>query len=332
MPGVACDVPEECPLRVAADRAGILFGAAAQPGLIRDEPPYARTLASEFSSVTPENHLKWAAIHPAAGRYDFEPVDELVAFAEEHDLEVKGHNLIWEQETIDSTPDWVLAITDPDELRAAITKHITTVMGRYDGTIDRWDVVNEPLETGGGALYENHFYRVLGPDYVAEMLMIARSADDDARLYLNEVLTEFVAAKRDGFVALVTDLVDRGVPLDGVGLQAHWLTGAPPPGELQEQIETFRALGLEVALTELDVPVATADDVGRARQSDAYVQAVRECVAGGCGEITVWGVDDAHTWLDGFLGRVTEPLLFDSESEAKPVRDAVVAALLDQTG
>lgn len=218
---------EACTLRDAGDAAGVLVGAAVATDRLV-EPAYARLVAEEFSSVTPENDMKWPSVHTARGSWNFGPADRLVAFAEEHDLAVRGHTLLWGQDVGNGIPDWVADIDDPHELQAVVDDHISTLVGRYAGRIDRWDVVNEPLETLGADLDANHFLEVLGPGYIAAAFEAAHRADPDARLFLNEHSVEFVPAKAEAFAALVEGLVAEGVPIHGVGLQAHQFSGRPP--------------------------------------------------------------------------------------------------------
>jgi endo-1,4-beta-xylanase len=323
-------VLEACTLRGAGDSAGVVVGTAVAPDRL-DDPAYARLVAEEFSSLTPENHMKWPLVHPEPGVWVFEPADRLVAFAEEHDLAVRGHTLVWGQDVGNGVPDWVAAIDDPDELQAVVDDHIATLVGRYAGRVDRWDVVNEPLEILGPELDGNHFLEVLGPDYIAAAFEAAHRADPDARLFLNEHSVEVVPAKADALVALVERLVAEGVPIHGVGLQAHQFSGQPPePGVIEALVTRFTALGLEVAITELDLPLSEDGDL--AAQADGYRQIVRECLAAGCTEITVWGVYDGATWLDDFLGRArTSPLLFDYDFEPKPAYTAVIGELIAST-
>jgi endo-1,4-beta-xylanase len=204
-----CSDAASCTTRQLADSAGVVLGAAVDASHL-DEPEYRTTLIDTFNSITPENELKWASIHPGPGEWDFGPVDGIVDFARDHDLAVKGHTLIWEQELIDSTPDWVLGISDPDQLRAVVTEHITTVMSRYRDSVDRWDVVNEPLETLGSDLYDNHFRQVLGDDYIEEMFTIAHTAAPDEQLWLNEAAVEYQPEKAAALAAIRDELTAVG--------------------------------------------------------------------------------------------------------------------------
>lgn len=323
--------PAACTLRGAGDAADVLVGAAVAADRL-DDPAYAWLVAEEFSSLTPENDMKWTVVQPERDVWVYGPADRLVDFAEEHEMAVRGHTLVWGQDVGNGLPDWVAEIDDPEELRAVVGDHISTLVGRYAGRVDRWDVVNEPLELVGANLDANHFLEVLGPGYIGDAFEAAHRADPDARLFLNENSVEFVPAKAEALVSLVEELVADGVPIDGVGLQAHQFSGQPPEeGVIDTLVSQFEDLGLEVALTELDLPVPEGGDW--AAQADGYRQIVRDCVDAGCNEITVWGVYDGATWLDDFLGRDgTSPLLFDRDFEPKPAHAAVIEELLDASG
>ena len=154
----------------------------------------------------------------------------------------------------------MLAIDDRTELRAAVTDHIRTVMRRYRGAVDRWDVLNEPLQTLGADLYDNHFRQVFGDDYISEMFAIAHEADPAARLFLNESTVELLPDKAAALVALVKDLREHGAPIDGVGIQAHLVAGTVDSGAVRRLIDDLEGLGVEVAITELDIPITSSAD------------------------------------------------------------------------
>lgn len=312
-------------LRELAESAGLTIGSGSikaaewttdgRPSNYLAEPEFADTLSEQFNGLSPENELKWLFTQPEEGVYDFAGLDRLVAFAEEHDMAVKGHGLI----SSCCNPEYVEAITDPDEMRAAMTEHFTTLMQRYDGKIDRWDVVSEALESQGTTLQPNTFFKVLGPGYIADAFRIARAADPDARLFINENLVEFDAAKRQAFLDLLTGLVAEGVPVDGVALQMHETLAGPVPGVITEMVNSYRALGLDVEIAELDVH--TYDPI---QQAQIYGDVVAEALAAGVTEISTWGFTDKHlyTWLPG-----AKPLIFDEEYNPKPAYFAFRDAL-----
>lgn len=328
--GAACAPaqPSSCTLRQLADRAAIRFGATLEPAQIAD-PDYAATLGREFSSVTAENAMKWYATEPSRGAFDFTGADAVLQFADDHGQVVRGHNLVWAQDAY--TPQWVKAISDPAELRAAMEDHIAAVMGRYRGRIQRWDVVNEPLASVGTGPSNSVFQRVLGPGWVGEAFRYAHQVDPDAELWLNEYGTDWVPGKQAALVALLRTLVAEGVPIDGVGFQTHRLSpDGPSPAAFEGQLREVAALGLKVAITELDVPVSPTAPDALDQQAEAYARIVRSCLAvPACEEVTTWGVTDADTWLDalGILPAPTRPLLFDDGFQPKPAYDAVRAVL-----
>ena len=305
-------------LREIAATKGILIGSGAINPNYLDEPKFGQVLGDQFSSLSPENELKWSFVEPHKGVFDFTGLDRLVEFAQQHHMAVKGHGLI----SGCCNPDWLSQITDPAQLRAAMRNHFRTIMHRYEGKMDRWDVVTEPLSLfGGTGLEHNYFYNVLGPDYIAEAFRIAHAADPHAKLFLNESLVEFYPQKRQELYDLVAGLVHRGVPISGVGLEMHETFVGPQAGVITDMVKSYKALGLDVAITELDVHVYDADV-----QAQIYGDVVREALEAGIRDISFWGFTDKHayTWLPG-----AKPLMFDEDYNPKPAYFAIREALTD---
>ncbi len=303
-------------LRELAAGEGILIGSGAINPNYLDEPRFGEVLADQFNSLSPENELKWNFVQPQEGTFDFAGLDRLVDFAEDNHMAVKGHGLI----SGCCNPDYVTSITDPDELRSVMSTHFNTIMDRYAGTMDRWDVVTEPFSIfGGTGLVQNDFYKVLGADYIAEAFRIAHTADPKAKLFINESLVEFYPEKRQELYDLVAGLVADGVPIDGVGLEMHETQAGPDPGVITEIANSYHALGLDVAITELDVHTYDVD-----QQTQIYGDIVAEALAAGIRDISFWGFTDKHayTWLPG-----AKPLMFDEDYKPKPAYFAVRDAL-----
>jgi len=326
----AAAAPAPGPLRALASGAGLRIGATLEPGQIAD-PQHSATLAREFSSLTPENAMKWYAIEPQRDQVDYAGADAVVAFAEANGMEVRGHNLVWAQDRY--TPAWVVALTDPDELRAELAEHVRGILERYRGRVHRWDVVNEPLETAGTATSGSVFERVLGPGWIADTFRLAHEVDPTAELWLNEYGTDLSPLKHEALLALVRSLLAEGVPIDGIGIQTHRPTpDGPDRARFQAELQQFADLGLAVAITELDVATGPDDPGVLRRQAEAYRTIVTACLAvTSCEEVTTWGVSDRDTWLDalGLLPTPTRPLLFDDAFAPKPAYDAVAEVLAD---
>ncbi len=300
---------------------------------MRDED-VAELLRAQFTQITPGNALKLATIRPERDVWDFDDGDVLVDFADRHGFAMRGHTLVWGQSGGNGMPPWMRSLPS-EELLAAMNESIATVVGRYRGRIARWDVVNEPLVTVGSELDPNpYFVAAGGAGYIEQALRSADAADPDAELWINEVGTEYLPAKADALVALVTDLKSRGVPLDGVGLQTHLLVDVPiAAGTVGDLVRRLRALDLEVAITEMDVPTGPTRDL--AAQASIYRSVVGECAAAGCTEVTTWGASDRSTWLDresarraipslSAFGLPSRPLLFDEQLQPKPAYEALV--------
>ncbi|MEW6272962.1 MAG: endo-1,4-beta-xylanase [Thermodesulfobacteriota bacterium] len=326
-------------LRALAADAGREVGVAVEPFEVASDPAYAAALDREATSLTAENVMKWGLIHPQPDTWVFGPADAVVALAESRGNRVRGHTLVWGALQL---PAYVENETDAAALRASMTEHVTTLVGRYAGRVAQWDVVNEPLAgvldppTADG-LDDNVFRRLLGPGYVAEALRLARAADGAAELFVNENGIEVPGPRQDRFFALVQDLLAAGAPLDGVGFQAH--LGLIPVGRYPDEatiaasLQRFADLGLTVELTELDVTLVfrTGDLPSRlAFQGGYYRSAVAACAAvPACAGVTTWGLSDRHTWLRSFFGFTDWPLPFDDDWRRKPAYFGMRAALLE---
>lgn len=303
-------------LRQLAATRGITIGSGATNPAYLDEPQFGQVLSTQFNSLSPENELKWNFVEPQQGVFDFTGLDRLVDFAKANGMAVKGHGLI----SGCCNPGYVTAATDPNHLLALMANHFNAVMGRYAGKMDRWDVVTEPLSLfGGTGLAPNDFYNVLGPDYIADAFRLAHAADPNAKLFINESLVEFYPAKRQELYDLVSGLVARGVPINGVGLEMHETMAEPDPGVITEMANSYRALGLNVAITELDVHTLDVT-----QQTQIYGDVMAEALAAGIKDINFWGFTDKHayTWLPG-----AKPLMFDENYNPKPAYFATQNAL-----
>jgi endo-1,4-beta-xylanase len=295
------------------------LGTAVQNAYAQEDAAYRRLLISRFTSVTPENALKWSYVEPERGKFDFREADAIVDFAERTHKRVRGHTLVWDQQL----PDWVAKHDwSRQELIAVLKEHIQTVMRHFRGKIAEWDVVNEPLEDNG-RLTPSVFLKVLGPSYIPLAFRLAHEADPHARLFLNEIAAEPGVPKAKALYDLVKGLKQEGVPIDGVGLQNHRTVDSfPTEHALQNTFAAYRRLGLDVAITEMDVDTQ-GDDAG-ARQAQAYAAAAKACAAAAnCTGLTVWGITDDHSWL----GEDAHALLYADGGRPKPAANAVLGVL-----
>lgn len=304
-------------LRDLAHRRGLPVGTAVRGDVLKANRAYRQLVAEQFSSVTPENEMKWAVTEPSQGTFHFGPGDEIVDAARGAGQAVRGHTLVWHAQL----PGWVNDL-GPRDLAAAMREHILREMGHYAGRVGIWDVVNEAISDRGG-LRRSVFQRRLGPNYVATALRIAHEADPRARLYVNEIGAESIGPKSDGLYEIVRGLKAAGVPLDGVGFQVHSnLRGVPP--DFVANMRRFEALGLKVAITEADVGLKLAPSEADLRaQAAVYATIVRACLAVRCASLTVWGFTDGRSWISETQPGMGAATLLDEALRPKPAFAAV---------
>ncbi len=327
-------------LASAAQARGRYFGTAVDAlfTAATPNPTYLATLSREFGMITPGNVLKWEPLR-RDGRFApfrFAWPDSMRAYATAHGMKLRGHTLVWHNQL----PGWLTSVnwtvgSLPDSLRAILLEHIATVVGHYKGQIYAWDVVNEALNDGDGALRSTLWSQALGPSYIETAFRAARAADPNALLFYNDYSLEYPGAKQDSAFALLARLRAAGVPVDGVGFQGHIqinADGSGNPGK-QSLINTFNrfaALGLKIEITELDVRVRTpgAGSTELAAQNQAYADIVSACLAvSACDAIVVWGLTDAESWIPSTFPGWGQALLFDGSFAKKPTYSAVMNAL-----
>jgi endo-1,4-beta-xylanase len=283
----------------AGARTGpVLLGTALNNGAFAARDPGYMAALERFESVTAESAMKIDELQPRSGEWEFERADAMVDWAHDHGKAVHGHNLVWCAD--EWLPDWLRRGTwTRESLLDVMRTHITTVMSRYRGRIASWDVVNEPFNADG-TRRDCVWARNIGPDWIELALEAARAADPAARLYVNEYGADIPNARFFALEAMARDLVARGVPLDGIGLQHH--LGGPGPLQLQteEAMRRIEALGLAVHVSELDdttVPYGGDDGHKHDQQAQAFQTLAAACAAvQACERITLWGVSDNWSW------------------------------------
>jgi endo-1,4-beta-xylanase len=331
-----------------------LVGAALNPAQFTEEDVRGAALVkAQFNSTTPENVLKWERVHPEPDSYSFELPDRYVSFGEKNHMFIVGHTLVWHNQT----PAWVFQgengnPIDREVLLKRMSDHIHTVVSRYKGRINGWDVVNEVLEEDG-TMRQTPWLKIIGEDYIAKAFQFAHEADPQAELYYNDYNLEN-EAKLKGAVELLRKLQAQGVPISGVGIQGHYHMDAPTNGQVEAAITAFGELGLKVMVTELDVDVLplafqyAGADVSLSAELQPKLnpytkglprsmqQALAQRYAGLFGvylkhhgtltRVTFWGATDGDSWLNNWpvKGRRNYPLLFDRNGRPKPAFDAVI--------
>ncbi|MFF9853081.1 endo-1,4-beta-xylanase [Streptomyces litmocidini] len=299
----------ESTLGSAAAQSGRYFGTAIASGRLNDSA-YTTIASREFNSVTPENEMKIDATEPQQGRFDFTAGDRVYNWAVQNGKRVRGHTLAWHSQQ----PGWMQSLSG-SALRQAMTNHINGVMAHYKGKIAQWDVVNEAFADGSsGARRDSNLQRT-GNDWIEVAFRTARAADPAAKLCYNDYNVEnWTWAKTQAVYAMVRDFKQRGVPIDCVGFQSHFNNDSPYNSNFRTTLQSFAALGVDVAVTELDIQGASAT---------TYANVTNDCLAvPRCLGITVWGVRDTDSWRAEHT-----PLLFNGDGSKKPAYTSVLNAL-----
>jgi endo-1,4-beta-xylanase len=316
---------------------------------------HAAILTKHFNSVVAEDQMKFDALQPNQGSFTYTAADRIVQFAQTNNMQVRGHALVWHRQN----PAWVFANASRDVLLTRMRDHINSVMRHFQGKVYAWDVVNEAIMNDGryrtgdetAEDQRSSWHKIIGDSYIAEAFKAARAADPNAKLFYNDYYN-YLPAKRDAIYNMLKGLLDSGVVVHGVGLQAH--LNIEPSTDMTHQgyyqtvanmeaaIVKYASLGLEVQVTEMDLSLyipcvtytsdmfyttATFTDALQTKQAERYraffdlFRAHRDVITG----VTLWGIADDNTWLSEFSsGRKDFPLLFDVNHNPKKAFWAVV--------
>lgn len=296
-----------------------------------------------FNAVTPENCMKPEPIHPQEDRWQFQRADALVEWAQRNQLSIHGHTLVWHAQT----PHWFFQDGDKAAITQRLKDHIETLVGRYKGKVQSWDVVNEAINDGGNAetattegLRNSKWMQSLGPEYLTLAFKFAHEADPDATLYYNDYNIE-TGPKHASSMVLLKRLLSEGAPVHAVGIQGHWRSGSVPFDDLDRAISDYASLGLKVSITELDVTIrgasggqlgsgfgrpgsrpstpASAEELTAQARDYAKLFAIFAKHGAVIERVTFWGLHDRRSWRQG-----QHPLILDASGRPKPAYAAIV--------
>ena len=299
--------PPGTTLKAAAERSGRYFGLAMGADRLSDSG-FQTIARREFNMLTAVNEMKPDATQPSRGQFNFRNGDALYNWATQNGMRVRGHTLAWHAQQ----PSWWGSISG-SALRQAMIDHINGVMAHYKGKIFQWDVVNEAFAENGSRRSSN--LQSTGNDWIEAAFRAARAADPAAQLCFNDYNIEnWTYGKTQGVYNMIRDFKCRGVPINCVGLQTHFTGGSSLPSNFQTTLSSFAALGVDVALTEVDVTNSSTSQYAGLTQACMNVP---RCIG-----ITVWGVRDSDSWRSN-----ESPLLFDGSGNKKAAYTSVLNAL-----
>jgi GH35 family endo-1,4-beta-xylanase/enterochelin esterase-like enzyme len=298
--------------------------------------------AGHFSAITPENCMKPERIHPSAQQWTFEQADAIVQWAQSNNMTIHGHTLVWHTQT----PNWFFADGDKDAIHQRMKEHIHTLVSRYKGQLQSWDVVNEAINDNGNAetsqtehLRNSKWLQSIGPEFLTLAFKYAHEADPQAVLYYNDYNIES-GPKHQSSMLLLKRLLAEGAPVHAVGIQGHWRSGRVPFEDIDKAISDYASLGLKVSITELDVTIRgesgghLGGGFGRRTgnikppsiedlqvQADDYAKlfSIFEKHRQFIERVTFWGLSDRRTWRWG-----QHPLLLNSNNKPKLAYAAIV--------
>lgn len=313
--------PSSATLRQLADKAGIKFGTAVNVDALTADPTYRAAVAAQFSSVTPENVMKWDTIEPQRGVYNWTQADQLVAFAKANKQVVRGHTLVWHSQL----PAWVTA-TDftSAQLSTILHDHIFSEMTHFRGKISQWDVVNEAFNDDG-TMRDSIWLQKLGPGYIAQAFRWAHQADPNAKLFYNDYNIEGINAKSDAVYTMAVQLKKEGVPVQGLGIQSHFDVQYGYPTDVRANMQRFADLGAEISVTEADVRLTLpVDTIKLAAQAAGYDDLMNSCLlVTSCRSFTTWGFTDKYSWIPGVFAGEGAALPYDENYAPKPAYDTL---------
>lgn len=312
-----------------------------------------RLVLKQFNSLVAENCMKSEVIQPEKGKFDFKLADEFVNFGVKHHFHIVGHTLVWHSQA----PKWFFVDDNGnpvsrDTLIQRMKTHIFTVMQRYKGKVNGWDVVNEAINDDG-SWRESPFYKIIGKDYVKLAFQFAHEADPNVELYYNDY-SMAKPGRRASVVKMIKELKNEGIRVDAIGMQGHFTMDFPSVEELEKSINAFAATGCKVMVTEMDYSVipfpsgSVTADVGFKAQYDPklnpYPNGLPDSIAkiqrerynaffkiflkhrDVISRVTVWGASDKNSWRNDWpiKGRSDYPLLFDRNYQPKPIVEDLI--------
>src|SRR5579885_1607906 len=310
-------------LAQAGAQSGRTIGVAIEANLLGNNA-YTTIAQTQFDGVTPGNEMKWETTEPSQGVFNFGPADTIVSFAQSHTMKIRGHTLVWHNQL----PGWVSGINNSGALLSALNNHITTEVTHFAGKIWYWDVVNEAFNEDG-TRRSDVFQNVIGNSYIEDAFRTARSADPNAKLCYNDFnIEDMNSAKSQAVFAMVSDFKTRGVPIDCVGFQSHFIVGQVP-ADFQATLQKFANLGVDVQVTELDDRMPTpASSANLNQQAVDYANVAKDCLAvSRCNDITIWGVGEPDSWVPGTFPGQGQALLYDQNYQPKAAYTSFLNAL-----
>ncbi len=311
-----------------------------------------KIIEKHFNSIVAENCMKSMFLQPIEGQFFFDDADRFVEYGLKNNHFIIGHTLIWHSQA----PKWFFydqygQNVTPEVLKQRMKNHITTIVSRYKGKVKGWDVVNEAI-LEDGSYRKSKFYEILGEEFIPLAFQYAHEADPNAELYYNDY-NEWHVGKRKTLTNLIKEFKTKGIRIDGVGMQAHFLMDSPSLQEYEETILDYANAGVKLHITEMDIsplpsPWGSSANISETQNYEEVMNPYKQGLPKEVEEkwaqkyvdfftlfnkhqdkinrVTTWGVSDGDSWKNDFpiKGRTDYTLLFNRQYEMKPVVNKLI--------
>ncbi len=324
-------------------------GVTTTSGYLSEEDRVTQ-IKENFNSITMENEMKPESLLDWDGSEKSkdgmpaikeETLEKALKAAQEAGIPLRGHTLVWYSQTpewffskkYDPSKGYVDKATMKKRMESYIKQVLTYCKENYPGLVYAWDVVNEAVGDDGNYRTESMWYETYGDfSYIKDAFTFARKyAEEGTKLFLNDY-NEYIAQKRDLLYAKVVELYDAGL-LDGVGMQSHWDMDFPSVDLFETALEKYASIdGIEIQLTEIDMHNTDDSEEGLKKQAERYkeffdvITKMKREGKANITSVTFWGLKDGESWLSGFKGETSYPLLFTDDMEKKPCYDSILEA------
>jgi endo-1,4-beta-xylanase len=330
--------PSSTPLRTLAARKGLLYGSCATQNKLTEQQ-YGDVVARQCDLLVPEVALKMDVLRPTPDTFDFGSANWLYNYAQQHQMQFRGHTLVWSI----ALPRWFGSYVNSQNAKQMMLNHINIVVAHYAGKMHSWDVINEallPSDKRSDGLHDSPWLRLIGPDYIELAFRAAAEADPHALLVWNENSIEEDSptgdTKRMYFLQHLNRLLSRGVPVHAIGVQSHLVgdhTNIAGP-HFKHFLDEINDMGLKILITEMDIKDynlpndITARDQAVADRYYQYLNVLLSCKA--VVAVLTWGMSDKYTWMTKSNPRADEapvrPLPYDSNMNPKLAWYAIARA------
>ena len=271
---------------------------------------------------------------------NFNQARSLLEFAGENHIPVRGHVLVWHQQTptwffkegYKADGDWVSKEKMLARMENYIKNVFETLAKEYpDVEFYAFDVVNEcwlddgtarPAGTQEEGSSNSPWVKVFGDNsFIKPAFEFAKKyAPEGCKLYYND-FNEYMPQKTDAIIKMVEEINSDGHYIDGIGLQSHLDVSFPAVNVYKKALDKFCETGLDVQVTELDATVSGNDEESFKKQAQYYSDIMDTIVAqkDNISSVTFWGTTDDMSWRASKY-----PLLFNEDYTAKEAFYAII--------